>query len=74
MTGKQLKNVGILTLRLTFIDSISQRDVRPELVQDSRSARQDKLPVLGKISEKSLKGDARSHQARFVPGVSLIGF
>jgi hypothetical protein len=28
--------------------------------------RQEQFPVVGKVAEKSLKGDAKSHQARYV--------
>jgi hypothetical protein len=80
-TSKQLKNIGVITLSLTFIDSKTTRDLsqRPTPSQDlsqafSKHVSREKLPLLGVVSEKSLKGNARSHQARLVDPSSPADF
>jgi hypothetical protein len=64
--GQQLKRVGTLTLNLSFIDSVSRREIPYGKIPSRGSGPGGKLPTLGKVAEKSLKGDARSHQARLV--------
>ncbi|KAF1921828.1 hypothetical protein BDU57DRAFT_535431 [Ampelomyces quisqualis] len=62
-TSEQLKDVGIITLKLAFINDIGKRPVSRGSCHYARSARQERLPMIGKVAEKNLKGDARSHQA-----------
>lgn len=65
--SKKLKFIGTITLKLSFINGITTQNLPAK--QPSKSGRaepKDKLPLLGVVAEKSLKGDARSHQARSV--------
>jgi hypothetical protein len=70
-TKKQLQKVGILTLKLKFIDDMTTRKhksgSKPQHSQTPRALlldQADVLPMLGVVTEKSMKGDAKSHQAR----------
>ena len=70
-----MKYIGTITVIFTFIDGKTMRNIRkttraqpvkalsPDLPEPDVK---EKLPLLGVVSEKSLKGDARSHQARLV--------
>lgn len=71
-TSRQLKSVGDITLSLAFINSATKRNVSREPAQPVEYMAPETLPMLGEVSEKSLKGDARSHQARLVPQFCLI--
>jgi hypothetical protein len=62
---RQLEHTGDLIVRFTAIDDITERRVGRGR-QQTRGHERKKLPMLGRITEKSLKGDARSHQARYV--------
>ncbi|KAH7389620.1 hypothetical protein DE146DRAFT_738909 [Phaeosphaeria sp. MPI-PUGE-AT-0046c] len=63
-TPQQLQPIGTVTLKLNFINSLTKRDRTPEPQQTPapEAAHQEKLPSLGSIAEKSMKGDAKSHQ------------
>lgn len=65
-TPQQLKPIGTVTIKFSFINSITKRDRSPERQQTPAPAtvQPEKLPVLGSVAEKSMKGDAKSHQAR----------
>jgi hypothetical protein len=63
---QQLERTGDVIVRFTAIDDIIERPVGRGR-QQSRGDQGKKLPMLGRVTEKSLKGDARSHQARSVP-------
>jgi hypothetical protein len=62
---QQLKHTGTLILRLTFINDIVKRDLKHG-TQQTIGIEQERLPVLDGLTEKCLKGDAKSHQARLV--------
>jgi hypothetical protein len=68
--GERLKHIGVITLKLFFIDAITKR-IRPYRHEWDRA---EKLSALGKVAEKNLKGDARSHQARFVHSPAFTPF
>ncbi|KAH3917211.1 hypothetical protein HBI56_120880 [Parastagonospora nodorum] len=59
----QLKIVGVLALKLEFINIITREQCKPKPPGNFDPAQ--KLPFIGTLPEKSLKGDARSHQASF---------
>jgi hypothetical protein len=59
----QLERTGDVIVRFTAIDDIIERPVGRGR-QQSRGDQRNKLSMLGRVTEKSLKGDARSHQAR----------
>jgi hypothetical protein len=64
---KKIQSKGLITVSFRFIHKIKSKS-RPASQTpepDSRRAETD-LEKLGAVSEKALKGDARSHQARFV--------
>jgi hypothetical protein len=70
-TKKQLQKVGVLTLKLKFIDDMTTRKHKsggkPQYSQTPRALlldQADVLPRLGVVTEKSMKGDAITHQAR----------
>lgn len=66
-TPQQLKLIGTVTLKLSFINSITKRDRTPEPRESPAEVHREKLPSLGEVAEKSMEGDAKSHQARSVP-------
>jgi hypothetical protein len=55
-----------LTLKLSFIDSVSRREILYPKIPSRGSGPGGRLPMVGKVAEKSLKGDAKSHQARLI--------
>ncbi|KAH4037347.1 hypothetical protein HBI24_153990 [Parastagonospora nodorum] len=59
----QLKIVGVLALKFEFINNITREQCKPKPPGNFDPAQ--KLPLIGTLPEKSLKGDARSHQASF---------
>jgi hypothetical protein len=71
---QQLERTGDVIVRFTAIDDIIERPVGRGR-QQSRGDQRTKLSMLGRVTEKSLKGDARSHQARSVPFciISFLG-
>lgn len=71
---QQLEHTGDVIVRFTGIDDIIERRVGRGR-QQTRGDQRNKFSMLGRVTEKSLKGDARSHQARYVPFCveSLLG-
>jgi hypothetical protein len=68
--GRQLTDVGLITLKLFFISKITKRarplqaSCPPQAPLTDAPMQTERLPMLGKIGQKNLKGDAHSHQAR----------
>lgn len=63
--------MGAIKLSMALINSATKRSVPHETPQGVEFVAPQMIPVFGEVSEKSLKGDARSQQARSVPQFCL---